>query len=170
MTPHRRNDGQDSDGPLRQAPSRSLRPTDRCREGVPGPGRRIVIKTVQRRQPVKVGSDPAGHPHSHADRTQPFGQHPNPRCRLSSVAMDAGRRLRPAAHRVGFRVNQPVERLPLLVCQTMRGLIGARWLRALPARGSAESATWSSGAECADPSSVHSHEHEHSRRPLPCRR
>jgi hypothetical protein len=34
VTPHRRNDGQDSDGPVRQAPMRSLRPTGWCRMSV----------------------------------------------------------------------------------------------------------------------------------------
>ena len=32
VAPHRKDDGQDSDGPVRQAPMRSLRPTDGCRE------------------------------------------------------------------------------------------------------------------------------------------
>ena len=46
---------------MRQAPSRSLRPTGVVSSGVSEPGRRIVFRTVRRRQPVKVGSDPAGH-------------------------------------------------------------------------------------------------------------
>src|ERR1700712_109487 len=36
------------------------------------PGRRIVIKTVRRRQPVKLESDPAGHPPT--TLTQPSDQ------------------------------------------------------------------------------------------------
>ena len=48
-----------------------------------GPGRRIVIRTVRRRQPVKLESDPAGHPPT--TLTQPHSKINelfNPRCRI----------------------------------------------------------------------------------------
>src|SRR3954452_23107024 len=62
--------GQDSDGPLRQAPSRSL-PSNRFGvEWMLGPGRRINIKTV--RQPEFPGVRPGSSTHPNGDA------HPKP--------------------------------------------------------------------------------------------
>jgi len=47
-----RDDGQDSDGPLRQAPSRSLRPTGGCREGVRARPTDRFQDSPPRRQPA----------------------------------------------------------------------------------------------------------------------
>jgi hypothetical protein len=57
MAPHRRNDGQDSEGPVRQAPMRSLRPTGWCRVSVrAGPTNRLQ-DSPRGRQPVLMESD-----------------------------------------------------------------------------------------------------------------
>ena len=51
-----RDDGQDSDGPLRQAPSRSLRPTGGCRVAArTRPTDRLEDNPVKERQPVELG-------------------------------------------------------------------------------------------------------------------
>jgi hypothetical protein len=72
VTPHRRNDGQDSDGPVRQAPTRSLRSTGRCRVSVRAgptyrfpdspPGRQLVLmeSDLARARTHTLTSSPSG--------------------------------------------------------------------------------------------------------------
>jgi hypothetical protein len=57
MTPHRRDDGQDSDGPVRQAPMRSLRPTGWCRMSVRARPTNRFQDSPKGRQPGMEESD-----------------------------------------------------------------------------------------------------------------
>ena len=54
---------------------------------MPVPGRRIVIRTVQRRQPEKLEAGPAIHPLGHAGRRTgaPIHEQPDPRCRIDAA-------------------------------------------------------------------------------------
>ena len=80
-----RDGGQDSNGPVRQAPSRSLRPTGRCRDSDLSRADGSYIKTTRRRQPESFESDPA----RTLTRTLPSADcsrrknHPHPCCRIS---------------------------------------------------------------------------------------
>ena len=83
-----RDDGQDSDGPLRQAPSRSLRPTGGCR--VTAPNQADGSLSRQPRNEASAGvsgvrpgssSHPHAGPHRHASGGS-FQRPSDPRCRL----------------------------------------------------------------------------------------
>ena len=72
VTPHQQDDGQDSDGPVRQAPMRSLRPTGWCRVSVrAGPTDRLQ-DSPKGRQPVLMESDLA-RAHTHTLTSSPSG-------------------------------------------------------------------------------------------------
>ena len=90
VTPHRQDDGQDSEGPVRQAPMRSLRPTGWCRVSVrAGPTDRLE-DSPRGRQPVLHGVRPGSGTHPHADQFclcsgGPSAGYVNPRCRLGGA-------------------------------------------------------------------------------------
>src|SRR3954452_15590580 len=87
------DDGQDSDGP---ATGRLLvghiRRTARHRiEWMPGPGRRIVLRTIRRRQPEYLGQTRPGHPPhpdppQHAAGGPPRSSLPDPTTRVGACS------------------------------------------------------------------------------------
>ena len=57
VTPHQQDDGQDSEGPVRQAPMRSLRPTGWCRVSVRARPTNRLQDSPRGRQPELMESD-----------------------------------------------------------------------------------------------------------------
>ena len=92
MTPHQSDDGQDSDGPVRQAPMRALRRTGRCRVRVRARPTNRLEDSPRGRQPVFDGVRPGSGTHPHADYFSlrsggPSAGYVNPRCRVGEAPL-----------------------------------------------------------------------------------
>lgn len=114
VTPHQQDDGQDSEGPVRQAPMRSLRPTGWCRVSVRARPTNRLEDSPNGRQPVLMESDLA-RAFTHTLASSPSGVVDRQRAisilAAGSEALSNGRRLlranchRPAASGIPRRTH-----------------------------------------------------------------
>jgi len=96
VTPHRRNDGQDSEWPVRQAPMRSLRPTGWCRGECPSRADESPSGQSERTSAGVDGVRPGSGTHPHADHFSfrsggPSAGYLKPRCRVGACLMPPNR-------------------------------------------------------------------------------